>query len=184
MAFRGKENKGIYFQGKIDQDERLHQPEQGVMEEKRGKPFKIHTLALPSILKYPIHNGIRWIKAGPGISRHNKREKFDMAGWHEACFTIRAVKAMPERKKRETRIVVMSPGLMKIYEVQGLGDGFDYQPITFRDPRECLEMLVKDESPEILFEEEDPAASLEKIEKQWGELELRLSFFTDSFTWQ
>ncbi len=87
-------------------------------------------------------------------------------------------------RSRKVRIVMMSSDVMKLYDVMGTRDDFEFQPITFYDPQECLDMLI-DVDPE----EEDYGGSIErtnaeKLEKQWGELELRLSFFTDAQRWQ
>ena len=89
---------------------------------------------------------------------------------------------MAAGKIRDTRVVLLSPTLMKLYEVQGVKDAHRFQPITFYDPQECLEMLTDpdEEAGELLAE--PPKAH--KVEKQWGELELRLSFFSDIYKWQ
>jgi hypothetical protein len=89
---------------------------------------------------------------------------------------------MAPGRTRETRIVLLSPTLMKLYEVQGVKDAQRFQPITFYDPQECLEMLTDpmEEAGEVI---EEPPKSM-KVEKQWGELELRLSFFSDIYKWQ
>ncbi len=89
---------------------------------------------------------------------------------------------MTSGRTRETRVVLLSPTLMKLYEVQGVKDAHRFQPITFYDPQECLEMLT-DPGEEAIEMVEPPPRSV-KMEKQWGELELRLSFFSDIFKWQ
>jgi len=55
-------------------------------------------------------------------------------------------------------------------------------PITFVDSQECLDMLLDKNT-----EQEDQAEAndlLEKVEMHNGKLELRLSFFTNTFKWQ
>ena len=92
----------------------------------------------------------------------------------------------------ETRIIMMSPALMKLYDVHLTEEypnsanfsGLEYQPITFCDPQECLDMLIDSKAEDGEDEESGPEARAEVLEKQWGELELRLSFFTDAFKWQ
>jgi len=95
---------------------------------------------------------------------------------------------MSINKNRDTRVVLMSSTLMKLYEVKVKGaGGVKFHPITFYDPQECLEMLtdVRTESfEEDGWENTPPASKHKRIEKQWGELELRLSFFSDGYRWQ
>lgn len=91
---------------------------------------------------------------------------------------------MANERSNTTRIVMMSSTLMKLYEVQGLNDGPEYQPITFCHPQECLEMLIETGPKEPAAEEPMTMPRAQRIEKQWGELELRLSFFTDGYKWQ
>jgi|GEM_PF-4614830 hypothetical protein len=83
------------------------------------------------------------------------------------------------------KIVMMSKDLMDLYDFHPLAEGLEFQPMTFLSPQECLEMLVSTEEleEEELFEE-STSESHKKIQKQWGELELRLSFFTDALNWQ
>ena len=93
---------------------------------------------------------------------------------------------------KETRIVMMSPELMRLYEVQATkleADGrgiqeLKYEPITFCEPHECLDMLTDVELDETMLDDDSPESKADRIERQWGELELRLSFFTDSYKWQ
>jgi hypothetical protein len=91
-------------------------------------------------------------------------------------------------KTRETRVVLMSSALMKLYEVKVEGaEGAKFHPITFYDPQECLEMLTDVRTEPFEDDgwgEAPPDSKHERIEKQWGELELRLSFFTDNYKWQ
>ena len=89
---------------------------------------------------------------------------------------------MTSSKTRETRVVLLSPTLMKLYEVQGVKDAHRFQPITFYDPQECLEMMTDPAEEAGVIIEEPPKK--EKMDKQWGELELRLSFFSDIYKWQ
>ena len=91
---------------------------------------------------------------------------------------------MAVERIRTTRIVMMTSALMKLYEVRGFRGGAEYQPITFCNPHDCLEMLVNAEHKEPEPEAENPTYRAQKMEKQWGELELRLSFFTDGYKWQ
>jgi len=86
---------------------------------------------------------------------------------------------MASRKTKETRVVLLSPALMRLFQVQGDDEALRFQPITFYDPQECLEMLTDpaEEPPP-----EEPKSGM--MEKQWGELELRLSFFSDIYKWQ
>ncbi len=85
---------------------------------------------------------------------------------------------------RTARIVMMSKDLMKLYDVKGFSDGLEFQPITFLDPQECLEMLIETDGNEYIEDEIEMDSKADRIEKQWGELELLLSFFSDSFNWQ
>lgn len=94
---------------------------------------------------------------------------------------------MTKLTNNSTRIVLMSPDLMKLYDVQIRDNINGYQPVTFVSPRECLELMTtfETETDPLLATEEDPAEQkAQRIEKQWGELELRLSFFTDGCSWQ
>jgi hypothetical protein len=95
---------------------------------------------------------------------------------------------MAEANSEDKRIVMMSPSLMKLYEVKSLGQSGpeeDFRPITFLNPQECLDMMIDAEADEDLLEEkEEPVEKSVRIERQWGELELRLSFFTKGYTWQ
>ena len=101
------------------------------------------------------------------------------------------VELMLNDKHKKTSVVMMSPGLMKLYEVysespvigEELFNESDYHPITFYDPQECLDMMTEEELEEE-YEHDAPVDMAEKREKKWGELELRLSFFTDSYRWQ
>lgn len=87
-----------------------------------------------------------------------------------------------ENKNKQTRIVMMSPALMRLYDVYGIKGGSEFQPITFCLPQECLEMLVSEESLDEDENSLEPAA--ETLERKMGELELRLSFFTNAQKWQ
>lgn len=83
------------------------------------------------------------------------------------------------KKPDDIKIVVMSPALMELYDLQGLQTGVELQPVTFYQPRECLEMLIESESNE----DETPDLA-DDFERKMGELELRLSFFTSTCRWQ
>lgn len=86
---------------------------------------------------------------------------------------------------KETRIVLMSPELMKLYEVQPTDESWDHQPITFYNPQECLDMMIEmDYELDFCDDEGSPESKACRIEKQWGELELRLSFFMNAYKWQ
>jgi hypothetical protein len=79
----------------------------------------------------------------------------------------------------------MSQELIKLYQVFPVDIAWEYQPITFYDPQDCLDMMIDTEFEEEFQENlEAPEAKVERIERQWGELELRLSFFVDSYKWQ
>ena len=91
---------------------------------------------------------------------------------------------MDKQKSKTTRIVMMSSSLMRLYDVHGPREGLEFHPITFCDPQGCLEMLIESEDKELVPEEKGPEFRAERMERQWGELELRLSFFTDSYRWQ
>jgi len=79
----------------------------------------------------------------------------------------------------------MSQELIKLYQVFPVDTAWEYQPITFYDPRDCLDMMIDTELEEEVQDTLDtPEAKVERLEKQWGELELRLSFFVDSYKWQ
>ncbi len=82
------------------------------------------------------------------------------------------------------KVVIMSKELMDLYDFYPLAEGLEFQPFTFMSPQECLEMLISEEFEEEDLLEESPSESHKKIQKQWGELELRLSFFTDALNWQ
>lgn len=88
---------------------------------------------------------------------------------------------MTTRKTKETRVVLLSPTLMRLFDVQGEDDALRFQPITFYDPNECLEMLT---DPGEEPEDEVVKPKSGRMDKQWGELELRLSFFSDIYKWQ
>jgi hypothetical protein len=88
-------------------------------------------------------------------------------------------------RTRETRIVLMSQELIKLYQVFPMDIAREYQPITFYDPQDCLDIMIGNELEEEVQENlEAPEARIERLERQWGELELRLSFFVDSHKWQ
>lgn len=101
---------------------------------------------------------------------------------------------LEEERLTETRIVIMSPALMKLYNVHAAKNvpncapplELDYQPITFCHPQECLDMLIDVEEKECELEEAipDPETKAQRMEKQLGELELRLSFFNEAYKWQ
>ncbi|MFO8058665.1 MAG: hypothetical protein R6V10_15370 [bacterium] len=82
------------------------------------------------------------------------------------------------------KVIMMSKELMDLYDFCPFPEGAEFQPITFHAPQECLEMLVSSEDFPYETGEEDPLENHKKVEKQWGELELRLSFFTDALHWQ
>lgn len=83
-----------------------------------------------------------------------------------------------------SKVVMMSTDLMNLYEVRGRIKGQEFMPITFYNAQECLDMLMDiaaidaDQKPVL------PANKAERVERQWGELELRLSFFTEAYKWQ
>ncbi|HUT54603.1 MAG TPA: hypothetical protein VM658_14530 [bacterium] len=88
-------------------------------------------------------------------------------------------------KANETRIVIMNNDLMKLYDMHTAIRGDDIEPITFYDPQECLEMMVEvDEEDLNLNTEKKSGSKAERLAKQWGELELRLSFFAGAYKWQ
>lgn len=91
---------------------------------------------------------------------------------------------MASAKSEETRIVMMSSSLMELYDVQ-IDIELEFQPITFYNPQECLDMLTDTDADEDLWEDEAPKVDkAQRIERQWGELELRLSFFSNAYNWQ
>jgi hypothetical protein len=95
---------------------------------------------------------------------------------------------MAELRSSDKRIVMMSSTLRKLYELAtpapGPGDD-EFHPMTFLNPQECLDMMVDSETEEEVevLDNQTEEKSL-RIQRQWGELELRLSFFSKSFTWQ
>ncbi len=91
---------------------------------------------------------------------------------------------MAEGKNSDTKIILMSQELMNLYEVRGPRKGVDFQPVTFTGPRECLEMMLNSEDDEFWLSEYETLDKTERLERQWGELELRLSFFSDAANWQ
>jgi hypothetical protein len=92
---------------------------------------------------------------------------------------------MAKAKSEETKVIMMSSHLMKLYEVRQFGPGGEFSPITFYNPQECLNMMVDVETEEDLLGDAEvvPDKGMH-LEKQWGELELRLSFFTKALNWQ
>jgi hypothetical protein len=85
----------------------------------------------------------------------------------------------------ETRVVMMSANLMKLYDLRSFDSGHDFSPITFYNPQECLSMMVDADSEEAIIPEVEPVVEKAlRVEKQWGELELRLSFFSKALNWQ
>jgi|WetSurMetagenome_2_1015567.scaffolds.fasta_scaffold779742_1 hypothetical protein len=95
---------------------------------------------------------------------------------------------MAEARPAEKQIVMMSPTLRKLYELRspGLSDNPDeFHPITFLNPQECLDMMVDKEAEEEGEDQTDlPEEKSMRVQRQWGELELRLSFFSKNYTWQ
>jgi len=91
---------------------------------------------------------------------------------------------MADSNYTDTKIVIMSKDLMSLYEVQGPGHETEYEAFTFHDPQECLDMMVSVEGEEMAAGAEPTLDRADRIERQWGELELRLSFFTEGFNWQ
>ena len=87
-------------------------------------------------------------------------------------------------KAKDTRIIIMSNDLMRLYEIQTplTSDG---EPLTFYDPQECLEMMTEMDEEELQSKPKEPAPSKAvRMARQWGELELRLSFFPSTSKWQ
>lgn len=91
---------------------------------------------------------------------------------------------MAIKNSNDTRIIMMSPALMRLYNVTGLWDETANQAITFCDPEECLNLMIDIEAEENVVEVEELDSKALRLEKQWGELELRLSFFTEALKWQ
>lgn len=82
------------------------------------------------------------------------------------------------------KVVMMSKELMDLYDFCPVAEGMEFQPITFLSPQDCLDMLISAEELEDDEFFETSSESHKRIQKQWGELELRLSFFTDALKWQ
>jgi hypothetical protein len=88
-------------------------------------------------------------------------------------------------KAKETRIIIMSNDLMKLYDMQTEIKAANDQPLTFYDPQECLEMMIGMDEEELEDRHiESAEAKAERLAKQWGELELRLTFFPSKSKWQ
>jgi len=83
----------------------------------------------------------------------------------------------------DTKVILMSPSLLGLYELFGAGGADQFQPLTFCRPQECLDMLIDEDDIEDIFHGSGGPDNADRIQRQWGELELRLSFFTDSLTW-
>jgi len=91
---------------------------------------------------------------------------------------------MASATQKPTKIVMMSPELMRMYDVQAFED-LDVQALTFYNPEECLDMMVEaEEDPNDPENFKTPEKKAERLERQWGELELRLSFFIEGHNWQ
>jgi len=76
----------------------------------------------------------------------------------------------------QTQVVVWPRHLTS--ELGGAAIGKDeFMPMTCLAPQECLDLLEDRE------QKEDTETKAQKVERQWGELELRLSFFTQAYHW-
>ena len=94
---------------------------------------------------------------------------------------------MASAKSGDKRIILMGPELMKLYDVAVIDVSIDYHPLTFCNPRDCLDMMIEpdlDDVEEDPEEVDSPEAKAERLERQWGELELRLSFLVEACNWQ
>jgi hypothetical protein len=83
-------------------------------------------------------------------------------------------------KGRETRLVILSPELLKLYKFPVTA----VAPVlfTFTDPEDSMDLLCQDD----VISEADSSQlfRVKSPEEQWGELELRLAFFRDITKWQ
>lgn len=84
-----------------------------------------------------------------------------------------------QNKAKETRVLVLRPGLLRQFDLV-VPEGAS-TALTIMEPQESLDLLCPSD-----FDSDDACAKShqKRLEYQWGELELRLAFFSDIFKWQ